>query len=349
MGLTMRSVHPLEPGPQMLTALLLASALGCSAPPPAERTGSTASELAAPLPEAFCTAIVDGVGEVDTEGDYLPNVVNCENGGAGLEALKVQAIAARSVLYYAMGTSGSICDGSGCQVYSCSKTPSALHIQAVEETSGVYLAYNGNVTYAAYRSGDADTAPPSCIGPDDQSAITYNEGKSGTDVEQTGSLYVHDPDDAGYGTNRGCMSQNGAACLEDSLGYDYRQILQFYYGQDIELLQAPGGCILPLPGEGGAGGAAGSSSAGGSSTGGAGAGGAGGVNGGGAAVGGQGASGGSVAGSTGDDDEGCGCRAVGSRTSGAPPTVWALALGGLVGARRCRRKQRTAERPARTP
>src|SRR5215213_5337795 len=84
----------------------------------------------APLPQAYCAADVQGKGLRDTETDYIPHVLQCENGGAGLEALKAQAIAARSVLYYHMATSGSICDGQGCQVYTCKAQPAAIHYQA---------------------------------------------------------------------------------------------------------------------------------------------------------------------------------------------------------------------------
>lgn len=294
--------------------------VGCSEPgPAAERVGSVSSAVDAPLAEAFCTAVVTGVATVDTETDYLPHVINCEHGGAGIETLKAQAIAARSVLYHSMGEHGSICDGTNCQVYSCGRTPSAIHQQAVDETSGVYLNYNGNVTYGAYLAGDPDTAPPDCVGgPGESSAITYNEGKTGTDVEQTGLLWIWDPSEGGYGTNRGCMSQNGSSCLEDHLGYDYVEILQFYYGADIGMLQAPGPCILPLPGEGGAGGSGwGGGSVGGAAVAGGPAGGTGGA---GANA---GAAGGGVRTVPYEDDEGCACRAAGS---GRGPSPWPAAL-----------------------
>ncbi|RMG95614.1 MAG: hypothetical protein D6705_13210 [Deltaproteobacteria bacterium] len=204
-----------------------------------------------PLPpptEAHCTIQVDGIGAVETETDYLPHVITCENGGANLEALKAQAIAARSVAYYAMENSGSICDGQGCQVYTCGATPQAKHYQAVEETAGMYLRYNGNLTYGFYVAGDPNTAPPSCVGNDANAStekyVTYNEGKTGTAVEQTTLGWVFDPQDAGYGQNRGCMSQWGSRCLENDQGYDYVQILRFYYGDDIEIVQAPGPCVM---------------------------------------------------------------------------------------------------------
>lgn len=209
------------------------------------------AKVPAPLPAAHCDVQVEGQGVLDLEGDYLPHVIQCENGGANLEALKAQAIAARSVAYYNMETSGSICDSQGCQVYSCGATPSAEHYQAVDETSGVYLMYNNTLTYGFYVAGDNNTSPPACVGVSGSTEgwITYNEGRTGFDVEQTALGFIHDPGDNGYGQNRGCMGQWGARCLENNNGYDYLGILRFYYGDDIELVQAEGSCVLPLPGE----------------------------------------------------------------------------------------------------
>src|SRR4029079_6008943 len=69
--------------------------------------------------EAFCEADVSGSGTLDVENDYIPQVVVCENGGASLEALKAQAVAARTYLYYKLKRQGSIGDGQGDQVYTC--------------------------------------------------------------------------------------------------------------------------------------------------------------------------------------------------------------------------------------
>jgi hypothetical protein len=198
--------------------------------------------------EAYCVAEVDGHGSLDMETDYLPHVVQCENGGAGLEALKAQAIAARSVAYWTMATHGSICDSQQCQVYSCNAEPSELVRRAVAETAGQYLSYGGVLTYGFYVSGDKHTSGPSCEGaPSGQleNRVTYNDGLFGTDVEQTTLGYVFDPDDSGYGQNRGCMSQWGARCLE-GVGRDARGILRFYYGADVEVRQASGTCAAPV-------------------------------------------------------------------------------------------------------
>jgi hypothetical protein len=84
-------------------ALLCACACTSS---PEEHTRETKAFLDAPLIEAFCDAEVDGIGPIPTESDYLPHVIACENGGADLEALKAQAVGARSVLYWTLGTNG---------------------------------------------------------------------------------------------------------------------------------------------------------------------------------------------------------------------------------------------------
>jgi hypothetical protein len=208
------------------------------------------SEVPAPLPEAHCTVSVDGIGAIAVEDDYLPHVIQCENGGANLEALKAQAIAARSVVYYSIETAGSICDGQGCQVYSCGQDPAPEHYQAVQETSGMYLMYNSTLTYGFYVAGDPDAAAPSCIGTDGAAAtehwITYNEGKTGTDVTQTELGFVHAPGDNGYGQNRGCLGQWSSRCLENDNGYDAVAIVKFFYGDDIEIRQAQGDCVTPM-------------------------------------------------------------------------------------------------------
>jgi hypothetical protein len=219
----------------------IAALAGCGAADETEQRLGSLSEAVKPPTQAYCSIVVTGKGTKSMEDDYLPRVITCENGGANLQALKAQAIAARSVAYYAIATNGSICDSQGCQVYSCGAQPSAKHYQAVKETAGVYLSYGGMLTYGFYVAGDSGASAPSCKDYSGTTTkyITYNEGKTGTSVTQTSLGYIGPP---GYGQNRGCMGQWGARCLENSKGYDYKKILQFYYGADIQLLQATGPC-----------------------------------------------------------------------------------------------------------
>ncbi len=211
-----------------------------------EPLGTSQQRVSAPLAKAYCSITVTNEGVKQMETDYIAHVIQCENGGANLEALKAQAIAARSVAYYAMATKGSICDGQGCQVYSCGATPNAKQMQAAQETAGMYLSYGGMLTYGFYVAGDPKTAPPACHGVSGatEQYVTYNEGKTGSAVQHT-SLGYYPSGAATYGQNRGCMGQWGARCLENNDGYTYDKILKFYYGADIKILQASGSCVTP--------------------------------------------------------------------------------------------------------
>lgn len=191
---------------------------------------------------AFCQAEVDGSGLLDVELDYLPQVVACENGAASLEALKAQAVAARGYLYYRLEQTGSIGDGQGDQVYTCAASANDEHRQAVRETSGEFLRYQG-VTVAPFYVAGALQDGPGCVGgtsdpTSTERYVTYNEGLAGDDIEQT-SLGLVSP---GNYANRGCQSQNGAHCLSNE-GWDYDSILRYYYGTDIEVVKAEGPCI----------------------------------------------------------------------------------------------------------
>ncbi len=194
--------------------------------------------------DAYCTATVEGTGLVDVETDYLPHVVNCENGAAAFEALKAQAVAARTYLYYKLDTSGSIADGTNDQVYSCGREPRAEHYEAVEATRGIVLQYTDETIAGFFVAGARQTGP-SCMGGTDDPTnteryVTYNSGRSGADLIQTTLGFVH-PDNI---YNRGCMSQNGTHCLAEA-GWPWRDMMPFYYGEDIELVQTEGPCIDP--------------------------------------------------------------------------------------------------------
>jgi|GEM_PF-1366846 len=206
-----------------------------------ETVGQRQEALGAPS-QAFCTIPVSGRGKKAMETDYIPHVITCENGGADFEALKAQAIAARSVAYYAMLTQGSICDSQGCQVYSCGATPSERAQRAARETAGMYLSHAGTLTYAFYVAGDSGASAPGCkdYGGETSHYVTYNWGKTGKQVEQSALGYIGP---AGFGQNRGCMSQWGARCLERERGFDHLGILRFYYGQDITISRASGPCV----------------------------------------------------------------------------------------------------------
>ena len=226
----------------------LAAACRAEAPPAVERSS---------LDEAYCEAVVrarEVVRGVDIETDYLPRVVQCENGNAGFEALKAQAVAARSFLYYQLDRRGEIEDGPQAQVYGCGRSPSPRVHAAVRATSGEILAYHDFQVAGFYVAGARHRSPECATGQklprgmavDDpfgtEHYVTYNAGRSGRDVEQT-KLGLIDPKNR---SNRGAKSQNGASCLA-AQGWTYQAILRFYYGEDIELIQANGPCVVPAP------------------------------------------------------------------------------------------------------
>lgn len=222
-------------GPLLLATL----ASGCDAPAQLGWPGALGSGL-----ESTCTIDVEGTGEVDFEADYLPHVVNCENGAADGEALKAQAVAARSYALYRLATGdGTIGDGEQDQVYSCGRTPGPQHVAAVQATRGQVLAYDDAVIAAFYVAG-AIPSSAMCVATeadmdphDTERYVTYNQGRTGDGVTQSPLGWV-DPRNT---ANRGCMSQNGAHCLASG-GMPYTDILAFYYGQDIVLSTASSMC-----------------------------------------------------------------------------------------------------------
>ena len=200
------------------------------------------------LGSAYCQAAVGGAGVVDVESNYLPKVVNCENGRAGFEALKAQAVAARSYLYYRLDRDGTIGDSPRDQVYSCTRPMNPLVYRAVRETSGQVLIYSRTQVAGFYVAGALQKPPACTLGKRDPTAtegyVTYNRGKRGDKVTKTRLGWIHPDNHA----NRGCMSQNGASCLAKA-GWSYLDILRFYYGMDIEIVQVQGQCIKPYRSE----------------------------------------------------------------------------------------------------
>lgn len=226
----------------LVTALCVVIAAFISACGP---TGDEVDWIRRPL-GAICKVNITGVGVRQVETDYIPHVVACENGGASDEALKAQAVAARSYMYYSVLNSGSICDGTKCQVYTCANKPQQKHYDAAQATAGQVLVWGGVVICSFYVAG-AKPSTPTCQAlasdPDPTNTekhVTYNEGKSGASVTQTPLGWISPTNKY----NRGCKSQNGAHCLATK-GKLYPQILRFYYGADIQLVSATGSCVSP--------------------------------------------------------------------------------------------------------
>ncbi len=204
---------------------------------------------------ALPTINVVGSGNVSTESDYVPNVVLCENGLASYEALKAQAVAARTYAYYKMNLNGSIQDGTVDQVYSCAGSPLAIHEQAASDTEGEILYvenFGGSDILIAsfYVAGAIPTGP---FNPNAPSAIPNPGDSDPTSTQQWVTYTYEDNLSGGFNTgtplgfqgtptnpnwpNRGAKSQNGADFLSDN-SISYVDILKYYYGADIQLRTA---------------------------------------------------------------------------------------------------------------
>ena len=90
--------------------------------------------------------------------DYLKGVLPWEMYPSDpLEALKAQALCARTYAYYNMGKHGSefdICAGTHCQAYRGMERANATTNRAVDETEGQYILYNGRPINAVFHSCD---------------------------------------------------------------------------------------------------------------------------------------------------------------------------------------------------
>jgi hypothetical protein len=198
---------------------------------------------------AICSVevIKDGasLGVKDVEKDYLPNVVNCESGDLHPEALKTQAVASRTYVYYKLASGGTaITSGTSVQVYDCPRKIylGQKHYDAVNATAGQILTYMGKPIWPCFNAGVSPTNPPCTaktgVGAD--TCCTNNAGKSGAGITQSPCGYV---DPKNY-LNRGCMCQNGADCYAKT-GKLYVEIIKAYFGDDIQLETATGSCISP--------------------------------------------------------------------------------------------------------
>jgi len=208
--------------------------------------------------DALSSINVTGSGLVSTESDYVPNVVKCENGLASFEALKAQAVAARTFAYYKMDLQGFINDGTGDQVYSCAGSAGTIHHQAAQATEGEILYVRDDLgglqedvliasffVAGAIPSGPFDPNNPGVIvdpGDSDPTnteqwvTYTYDSGVFGR-FNQGSPLGFQGSTSNPNWPNRGAQSQNGADYLSDN-SVSYLDILKYYYGADIQVRTA---------------------------------------------------------------------------------------------------------------
>jgi hypothetical protein len=154
---------------------------------------------------------------IDIE-EYVRGVVASEIGNAALEACKAQAVAARTFALIKHSKGSRITDKSSSdQAFRASRLSNSYAnvLLATKETAGQVLYYNGKlVTTCSYSNSNGGRI------------------KSSKEVwggERAWLISKEDPYDHGPGNGHGVgMSQYGAKEMA-RLGFNYKQILQFYY------------------------------------------------------------------------------------------------------------------------
>ena len=109
-----------------------------------------------------------GVAVVNVVGmeDYIRGVIPYEMSGSWpLEALKAQAVCARTYAYANLDKHAAngfdLCNTTDCQVYYGTGSANDRTDQAVAETSGMYLTYNGELINAFYYSSNGGASEDS--------------------------------------------------------------------------------------------------------------------------------------------------------------------------------------------
>ena len=146
-----------KPMGALVAAMALAMATGCGLNDAPQSNLQLEEDLEVKVQELkpFCSVDVEGHGAVDVESDYLPSVVACENGNAPMEALKAQAVAARTyAMFQAEAGAEPLAPTTDDQVYGCDYAEvEQRHIDAVEATEGQVLTRNDDLIAAFYVAG----------------------------------------------------------------------------------------------------------------------------------------------------------------------------------------------------
>ncbi len=137
---------------------------------------------------------------VVTVDEYLYGVVSSEMPSEWhKEALKAQAVACRNYIMFTrekhFESGYNLCDSSHCQAYKGTAFESENSIEAVDETSGKYIYYNGEIINAVYHSSsggytaaseDVWGTPTAYLQPVEE--INEREGKVWTRVFSLGEI-----------------------------------------------------------------------------------------------------------------------------------------------------------------
>ena len=163
--------------------------------------------------------------------DYISGCVAQEIGNAHIEACKAQAIAARTNCQPYIKNNNNISDkSSSFQAFEASKMNNPSYPnprKAAQETKSIVLTYNGKV------------AIPASFSANNGGKITSSKERWGGD--RGWLISKEDPYDIGNKTGHGVgLSQRGAKKMAE-LGFDYKEILEFYFpGTELAIMQEDG-------------------------------------------------------------------------------------------------------------
>lgn len=257
---------------------------GCWFVPP-EEAARTPKQPQAALRSAVVRPLlnvhVQRAGVVSVEADYLPRVVCCENGAAPSEALKAQAVMARTYVYFRyhdekLGTADRPLAGTAAdQAYYCSNEVTDACRAAVRVTADQIMSFPASDEDAVETGPDTfanvgffvDGPKPACVAqhacncPKPEPAISMTVAEHPVPCEcfdfaasgRASPKYVtFNWQASGRKVQASVIgnplhgSNRGCASqnIESCLayaGWRYHDILRFFYGQDTELRTASAG------------------------------------------------------------------------------------------------------------
>lgn len=177
-----------------------------------------------------------GVAELDLE-EYLWGVVPAEIGeGSHGEALRTQAVAARTFAVRRVLAGGAVDDTTRFQAYRAEFLDcSPKSRQAVAETAGVMLAYGGEIIDCYYSASNGGI----CRRSGEVWSRDYPYYMNKADLWDVAAR-MEKPKAASHGVG---MSQVGCLWAAEH-GVPYHEILAFYYGGAVLVREYGRGCVV---------------------------------------------------------------------------------------------------------
>ncbi len=171
--------------------------------------------------------------------NYIAGVIKQEMGGNNLEALKAQAIAARSFLLntHEKSSNCSVTNGQSYQAYTDS-SGNDIYMQAAKETSGMVVKRNDKIAHTQYQSypaGQFQTEDSNGwhvkfqrFADDPSTKWTWNGPAKSVVLGSYGGTEMAYDNPHNWG-----MSQTIAMYLATKENYNYEQIIKTFYNEPI--------------------------------------------------------------------------------------------------------------------